>query len=59
MKNNLIGLLIGFSIGFVCRLLELPIPAPPALWGSLIVLSTTLGAMAVQKYQDQRGTHAS
>ncbi len=38
-----IALLLAFAIGFVCRYFELPVPAPPALPGALIVVAITLG----------------
>jgi XapX domain-containing protein len=41
-----IALLVAFSIGFVCRYFELPVPAPPALPGALIVVAITLGFLA-------------
>jgi len=38
-----IGLILGLAIGIACRLIEIPLPAPPALVGALLVLAMTLG----------------
>lgn len=37
------GLLLAFSIGAVCRIADVPVPAPPALVGALLVVSITVG----------------
>lgn len=39
----LAGLFLAFSIGAVCRLADVPVPAPPALVGALLVVSITIG----------------
>lgn len=38
-----IGLALGFAIGFVCAAFNIPVPAPPALTGALLVLAITCG----------------
>ena len=38
-----LGLLLGLAIGAVCRLLDLPSPAPPVLAGAGLVVAMTLG----------------
>ncbi|MFK8017643.1 MAG: DUF1427 family protein [Gammaproteobacteria bacterium] len=38
-----IGLAVAFAIGGACRLAGVPVPAPPALVGALLVVSLTLG----------------
>ncbi|KRG70568.1 DUF1427 family protein [Pseudoxanthomonas dokdonensis] len=38
-----IGLLLGFVIGFACRWFGIPVPAPPALVGALLVVSMSAG----------------
>ena len=38
-----VGLILGFAIGAICRALDMPAPAPPALAGAALVLSMTLG----------------
>ncbi len=42
-----IGIVVALVIGGVVRLLRLPIPAPPTIYGALMVLGTTLGYLAV------------
>ncbi len=37
------GLAVAFGIGAACNLAGIPVPAPPALIGALLVLSLTLG----------------
>jgi XapX domain len=37
------GVILGFAIGIGCRVLDLPLPAPPKLTGALLVLAMTLG----------------
>ncbi len=43
MLNALLGLVLAFAIGAGCRLLNLPLPAPPRLSGALLVLAMTVG----------------
>jgi XapX domain-containing protein len=38
-----IGVAMGLIIGAGCRLLDIPLPAPPKLQGALLVVATTLG----------------
>lgn len=42
-----LGILVALAIGGVVRLLRLPIPAPPTLYGALMVLGLTAGYLAV------------
>jgi XapX domain-containing protein len=42
-----LGLLIGFCLGAVCRWLDIPVPSPPKLLGALLVVAITLGYMAM------------
>lgn len=37
------GILVALAIGALVRLLRLPIPAPPTLYGALMVLGLTGG----------------
>jgi XapX domain-containing protein len=39
----LIGVLMALAIGMVCRLMDLPLPAPPTLRGALLVMAMTVG----------------
>ena len=42
----LLGVLLALTIGAVCRLSGLPLPAPPVLIGALLVVAMTLGYLA-------------
>ncbi len=44
------GYLLALSIGIICRLTVIPLPAPPALVGALVVVSMTLGYVATDKW---------
>jgi XapX domain-containing protein len=46
MSLFLIGVLLALGIGIGCRLLDIPLPAPPRLQGALLVLAMTLGFLA-------------
>lgn len=43
MFDAIIGVGLGFAIGTGCRVLDLPLPAPPRLVGALLVVSMTGG----------------
>lgn len=43
MLQVFIGIGLGLGIGFVCRVFDLPLPAPPKLVGALLVVAMTLG----------------
>lgn len=45
----LIGLLLGLGIGFGCRWLGIPAPAPPLLVGALLVVAMTSGYLMVDR----------
>lgn len=47
--KSMIGLFLAFSIGFACRLAGVPLPAPPALIGALLVLAMTLGYVVMDR----------
>lgn len=38
-----IGGVVAFSIGALCRILDIPVPAPPRIEGALLVVAMTLG----------------
>ncbi len=44
-----VGLALGFAIGFGCRALGIPAPAPGALIGALLVVAMTLGYAFVDR----------
>lgn len=41
-----IGVLLALGIGAACRVLDIPLPAPPRLEGALLVLAMTIGFLA-------------
>ena len=43
MMLALLGLRLAFGIGVACRLLDIPVPAPPRIEGALLVVAMTLG----------------
>ncbi|MEN1727800.1 MAG: DUF1427 family protein [Pseudomonadota bacterium] len=47
--KSIIGLVLAFSIGIACRLSGVPLPAPPALIGALLVLSMTTGYVLMDR----------
>jgi XapX domain-containing protein len=46
----LLGFLLAFGIGAVCRFAGIPSPAPNAIVGSLLVVSMTLGYVTAGRY---------
>lgn len=48
------GLLLALGIGIACRLAGIPLPAPPALVGALLVLSMTVGYLVTDRFAGQR-----
>ena len=42
----LIGIVLALGIGIGCRVLDIPLPAPPRLEGALLVLAMTAGYLA-------------
>ncbi|MGH7477482.1 MAG: DUF1427 family protein [Longimicrobiales bacterium] len=38
-----VGILVALAVGALIRVLRLPIPAPPTLYGALMVLGLTAG----------------
>lgn len=49
-----LGLALGFAIGFFCRYLGVPVPAPPVLHGAILVVSMTLGFLLADRVASQR-----
>lgn len=46
MDKVLLGIGLGALIGAACRWFDVPVPAPPALVGALLVVAMTLGYLA-------------
>jgi XapX domain-containing protein len=49
-----LGLLLAALIGSVCRLSGIPVPAPPASVGALLVLAMTTGYLLMARYASHR-----
>ena len=45
-----ISLLLAFVIGALCKIAGIPVPAPPAIMGALIVFSMTSGYVLAGNY---------
>jgi XapX domain-containing protein len=45
----ILGFVLAFAIGAVCRLARLPSPAPNALLGSLLVVAMSVGYIAAER----------
>jgi len=43
------GYLLAFAIGVACRLVNIPLPAPTAMLGAIIVLAITLGYLSADR----------
>ncbi|AKF85722.1 XapX domain-containing protein [Myxococcus sp. MISCRS1] len=43
MTLALVGVALALLIGAGCRLLDIPLPAPPKLQGALLVVAMTVG----------------
>lgn len=52
--KSVTGLALAFAIGFGCRYLMIPVPAPPVLTGALLVVAMTLGFILVDKVMAHR-----
>lgn len=49
------GYLLAFAIGVACRFVNIPLPAPTAMLGAIIVLAITLGYLSADKlYVEQQ-----
>lgn len=47
------GCLLALAIGVMCRLTGVPLPAPVALLGGLLVMAMTIGYAAVDRWLDR------
>jgi XapX domain-containing protein len=47
MVKSIIGLLVAFSLGVVCRVCGIPSPAPPLVMGALLVMAMTVGYLLI------------
>jgi XapX domain-containing protein len=44
-----LGLSVGFLLGFACRFFDIPVPSPPKLLGAFLVVAVTLGYIAADR----------
>ena len=49
MVKAIIGLLVAFSVGFICRALGIPSPAPPMVMGAVLVMAMTVGYILMDR----------
>jgi XapX domain-containing protein len=49
-----LGFLLALAIGSVCRLADVPLPAPPVLIGALLVVATSAGYSLTDRYARPR-----
>lgn len=47
MFKYVLGILIALALGALCRWMDIPVPAPPTVYGALLILAITLGYLAV------------
>ena len=50
MTRILLGFALALAIGVVCRLSSIPLPAPPAIIGALLVVSMTVGFQIADRW---------
>lgn len=50
----LVGIALGFAIGFGCRAAGIPVPAPPLLAGALLVVAMTSGYLLAGRFLARR-----
>jgi len=46
-REGLLGVVVALAIGGLVRALKLPVPAPPTIYGALMVLGLTVGYLAM------------
>jgi XapX domain-containing protein len=46
----LIGIVLAFALGFACRAFGIPSPAPPMILGALLVMTMTVGYIAMDRW---------
>ncbi|HZP41437.1 MAG TPA: DUF1427 family protein [Candidatus Binatia bacterium] len=47
--KTVVGFLLAFAIGALCRVSDVPMPAPPKMIGALLVVAITLGYLAADR----------
>jgi len=54
--KSVIGIVLAFALGFSCRAFGIPSPAPPLIFGALLVMAMTIGYILVDKQLASGGT---
>ncbi len=54
MIKSVIAILLALAIGAACRWFEVPVPAPPKLFGALLIIATTLGYIMADTFLSRR-----
>lgn len=54
-----LGLVLAFALGFACRACGIPSPAPPMILGALLVMTMTIGYIAVDRWSGSPAQHAA
>lgn len=54
-----LGFVLAFTIGVVCRVAFIPVPAPEALIGAFVVLAMTLGYIWTDRIFARREANAN
>jgi XapX domain-containing protein len=49
-----LGFMLAFLIGVACRLAQVPLPAPPALIGALLVVAMSAGYVLTERFAARR-----
>jgi XapX domain-containing protein len=55
--KSAIGLVLAFALGFACRAFSIHSPAPPLILGALLVMTMTIGYIAVDRYAMSPAQH--
>ncbi len=58
MLKTVVAILIAFLIGAGCRLFGIPVPAPPAILGVVLIFAITIGYIAADNYLARRNANA-
>jgi XapX domain-containing protein len=56
--KSMIGIVLAFALGFACRAFGIPSPAPPLVLGALLVMTMTIGYIAVDRWMASPAWHA-
>jgi XapX domain-containing protein len=55
--KSMIGIVLAFALGFACRAFGIPSPAPPLILGALLVMTMTIGYIAVDRWLASPARH--